>query len=124
LADAQALRREVNPALASGGVAIPERHSRREDEHLRLLAKQEAGCRFFVTQVVYDVNAAKNLVSDYHYECRARGTSLVPRVFACSACGAMQTLNCLRWLGVDVPRWIENDRAHAAGPLEASFAQA
>ena len=70
LADAQALRREANPALSSGGVAIPERHSRREDEHLRLLAKQDAGCRFFVTQVVYDINAAKNLVSDYHYECR------------------------------------------------------
>ena len=67
LADAQALRREVNPALALGGVAIPERHSRREDEHLRLLAKQEAGCRFFVTQVVYDLNAAQNLVSDYLY---------------------------------------------------------
>jgi len=81
LADAQALRREVNPALALGGVAIPERHSRREDEHLRLLAKQEAGCRFFVTQVVYDLNAAKNLVSDYHYECRARGVSAVPFVF-------------------------------------------
>src|SRR5919199_6782975 len=34
LADAQALRREVNSALTLGGVAIPERHSRREDEHL------------------------------------------------------------------------------------------
>src|SRR5918998_2520166 len=72
LADAQELRREVNPALTLGGVAIPERHSRREDEHLRLLSKQEAGCRFFVTQVVYDLNAARNLVSDYHYECRSR----------------------------------------------------
>jgi len=66
LGDAQTLRRAANPDLVTGGVAIPERHSRREDEHLRLLAKQDAGCRFFVTQVVYDVNAAKNLVSDYH----------------------------------------------------------
>ena len=64
LAQAQALRREANPELSVGGVAIPERHSRREDEHLRLLAKQDEGCRFFVTQVVYDVTAAKNLVSD------------------------------------------------------------
>ena len=31
-------------------------------------ARVDAGCRFFVTQVVYDLNAAKNLVSDYHYE--------------------------------------------------------
>jgi hypothetical protein len=60
LAAGQALRREANPSLSLGGVAIPERHSRREDEHLRLLGKQDAGCRFFVTQVVYDINAAKN----------------------------------------------------------------
>ena len=68
-------------SLLLGGVAIPERHSRRENEHLRLIAKQEAGCRFFVTQVVYDLNAAKNLVSDYRYECETRGLQPVPIVF-------------------------------------------
>ena len=118
------LRREANPALSLGGVAIPERHSRRDDEHLRLLAKQDAGCRFFVTQVVYDINAAKNLVSDYHYECQARGISHAPFVFTFSVCGSMKTLDFLRWLGVDVPRWIENDLTHAADPLEASYQQA
>lgn len=123
LAEAQALRGETNPSLLMGGVAIPERHSRRDDEHLRLLAKQDAGCRFFVTQVVYDVNAAKNLVSDYHYECQDRGVSPVPLVFTFSACGSMKTLNFLRWLGVDVPRWIANDLEHAADPLEASYQQ-
>lgn len=123
LAEAQALRGETNPSLLMGGVAIPERHSRRDDEHLRLLAKQDAGCRFFVTQVVYDINAAKNLVSDYHYECQARGVSPVPLVFTFSACGSLKTLNFLRWLGVDVPRWIANDLEHAADPLEASYQQ-
>ena len=124
LVEAQELRREANPNLLMGGVAIPERHTRRDDEHLRLLAKQDAGCKFFVTQVVYDVNAAKNLVSDYHYECRSRGSSPAPLVFTFSPCGSMKTLNFLRWLGVDVPRWIENDLAHAADPLEASCQQA
>ena len=124
LADAQAMRTELNPDLLLGGVAIPERHSRREDEHLRLLAKQEAGCRFFVTQVVYDLNAAKNLVSDYRYECEARGLDPVPIVFTFSVCGSMKTLEFLRWLGVDVPRWIENDLRHATNPLAASLEQA
>lgn len=124
LAEAQTLHRELNPNLLLGGVAIPERHRRRDDEHLRLLAKQDAGCRFFVTQVVYDVNAAKNLVSDYHYECQARGVSPAPLVFTFSPCGSMKTLNFLRWLGVDVPRWIENDLAHSADPLKASYQQA
>jgi 5,10-methylenetetrahydrofolate reductase len=124
LADAQALRTEVNPDLLLGGVAIPERHSRRENEHLRLIAKQEGGCGFFVSQVVYDVNAVKNLVSDYRYECESRGLAPVPIVFTFSVCGSMKTLEFLRWLGVDVPRWIENDLRHSTNPLAASLEQA
>jgi hypothetical protein len=124
LADAHALRFELNPELLLGGVAIPERHSRRENEHLRLIAKQEAGCRFFITQVIYDLNAAKNLVSDYRYECQSRGLTPVPIVFTYSVCGSMKTLEFLRWLGVDVPRWIENDLRHSTNPLRASLDQA
>lgn len=124
LADAQEMRARLNPELLLGGVAIPERHSRRENEHLRLIAKQRAGCRFFVTQVVYDLNAAKNLVSDYRYACEAHGLAPVPIVFTFSVCGSMKTLEFLRWLGVDVPRWIENDLRHSANPLRASLEQA
>ena len=125
LTRAQALRSEVKPDLLLGGVAIPERHTRRGDEHLRLLEKQAAGCAFFVTQVVYDINAAKNLVSDYHYECAARGQEPVPIVFTFSVCGSIKTLEFLTWLGVDVPRWIQNELSHADGnTLEVSFAEA
>jgi hypothetical protein len=121
---AHELRSEVKPDLLIGGVTIPERHTRKGDEHLRLLAKQAAGCAFFVTQVVYDVNAAKNLVSDYRYECAARGLDPVPIVFTFSVCGSVKTLEFLSWLGVDVPRWIQNDLRHADDTLEASFEQA
>jgi hypothetical protein len=120
LARAQALWAEVRPDLPLGGVAIPERHRRSGTEHLRLLAKQDAGCSFFVTQVVYDVNAAKDLVSDYRYECAARGVAPVPIVFTFSVCGSMKTLEFLGWLGVDVPRWIRNDLEHAEDTLQAS----
>jgi len=124
LARAYELRTELQPDLPLGGVAIPERHARRGEEHLRLIAKQAAGCSFFVTQVVYDINAAKNLVSDYRYECAARNLDPVPIVFTFSVCGSMKTLEFLRWLGVDVPRWIENDLRHADDTLEASYDQA
>ncbi len=124
LAEAQSLRSALNPELLLGGVAIPERHSRRENEHLRLIDKQSAGCSFFVTQVVYDVNAAKNLVSDYSYECATRGIEPVPIVFTFSVCGSMKTLEFMRWLGVDVPKWIENDLRHSTDPLAASAEQA
>lgn len=48
----------------------------------------------------------------------------MPIVFTFSVCGSMKTLDFLRWLGVDVPRWIENDLRHAANPLAASLEQA
>jgi hypothetical protein len=124
LAAAQDLARSTNPDLLMGGVAIPERHTRRGNEHERLLAKQAAGCSFFVTQVVYDVNAAKSLVSDYAYACQEAGIDPVPIVFTFSVCGSMKTLEFLRWLGVDVPRWIENDLRHAEDTLQASYDQA
>jgi hypothetical protein len=118
---AQELWARTRPELPLGGVAIPERHTRRDDEHLRLIAKQEAGCSFFVTQVVYDVNAAKNLVSDYRYACAERGLEPVPIVFTFSVCGSLKTLEFLGWLGVDVPRWIHNDLRHADDTLRASY---
>lgn len=121
LKQAQALTREVNPDLLVGGVAIPERHAQQGNEHLRLLAKQDAGTRFFVTQVVYDVNAARNVISDYHYACAERETVAAPIVFTFSVCGSIRTLEFLNWLGVGVPRWIENDLRHAADTLEASY---
>jgi hypothetical protein len=124
LSRAYELRTEVRPDLPLGGVAIPERHARAGNEHLRLIGKQAAGCSFFVTQVVYDVNAAKDLVSDYRYECAAQNLAPVPIVFTFSVCGSMKTLEFLRWLGVDVPRWIANELRHAEDTLDASYDQA
>jgi hypothetical protein len=121
---AHELRAEVAPDLLLGGVAIPERHTRSGEEHLRMLAKQAAGCSYFVTQVVYDVNAAKNLVSDYRYECLSLGLDPMPIVFTFSVCGSIKTLDFLQWLGVDVPRWIQNELRHAEDTLGASFDQA
>lgn len=124
LGHAQRLWAQTKPDLQLGGVAIPERHTRRDDEHLRLLAKQDAGCSFFITQVVYDVNAAKNLISDYRFECARRGSLPVPIVFTFSVCGSLKTLDFLTWLGVDVPRWIQNDLRHADDTLQASYEHA
>jgi hypothetical protein len=120
LADAHRIRAEAAPELLVGGVAIPERHASRGDEHLRMLSKQDSGCNFFVTQVIYDVNAAKNLVSDYHYACLRNGLAPVPIVFTFSVIGGQRTLDFMRWLGVEVPRWIENDVTHADNPLLAT----
>jgi hypothetical protein len=116
LSEAQALRSDVRPELPLGGVAITERR----DEHLRLIAKQQAGCTYFISQVVYNADAAKSLVSDYYYACRERGLAPCPILFTLSVCGSVKTLDFLRWLGVDVPRWLANSLRHADDTLAES----
>lgn len=123
LRQAQDLCRTRAPGLHLGGVAIPERHESRGDEHHRMRGKQDAGVGYFVTQVVYDVGAAKSMVSDYHYACRDAGSPPAPVVFTLSVCGSRKTLEFLEWLGVHVPAWMRNDLRHTDDPLATSYDQ-
>jgi hypothetical protein len=117
LPQAHTLRRDVRPDLLLGGVAITER----ADEHLRLIAKQEAGCAYFISQVIYSADAAKSMVSDYSYACRDRQLEPKPVLFTLSVCGSVKTLAFLKWLGVGVPRWLENSLLHADDTLAESY---
>jgi 5,10-methylenetetrahydrofolate reductase len=120
LADAYALARGV-PNLVLGGIAIAERHVAKEDEHQRILAKQDAGCRFFITQSVYDADSTKSLLSDYALSLRANGRSPAPIVLTFSPCGSVRTLEFMKWLGISFPRWLENELRHSADTLERSI---
>ncbi|WP_326569483.1 5,10-methylenetetrahydrofolate reductase [Amycolatopsis rhabdoformis] len=119
LSTAQALRQSVRPDLMLGGVAITER----PDEYARLITKHQAGCAYFISQVIYSADAAKNMVSDYYYACLERGLTPRPVLFTLSVCGSLKTLAFLKWLGVHVPRWLENSLRHADDTLAESYAQ-
>ncbi len=121
--EAHALREQVRPELPLGGVSITERYSARGDEHLRMLRKQERGCSFFISQVVYNVDATKSLISDYFYECAERGVPPRRMIFTLSVCGSPKTLEFLKWLGVDVPRWLQNSLTRSPDPLTDSYRQ-
>jgi hypothetical protein len=123
LSQAHALHAEIRPDLLLGGVCITERYTRGGDEHLRMLAKQSRGCTFFISQVVYDVDATKSMLSDYFYACADRHLAPRPVILTLSVCGSMKTLSFLQWLGVDVPRWLENTLRRAADPLAESYEQ-
>jgi hypothetical protein len=121
LDDAYSLVRRHAPNLVLGAIAIAERHARRGDEHERMLAKTAAGCRFFVTQAVYDASSSKSLLSDYARAARARGERPLPVVLTFSPCGSPRTLALLKWLGIAVPRWLENELLDARDTLETSL---
>ncbi|XVU26987.1 5,10-methylenetetrahydrofolate reductase [Actinoplanes sp. CA-054009] len=121
LRQAQELRAAVRPNLPLGSVVIGERHARNGDEHHRMIAKQRRGSSFFVTQVIYDLNETKNLLTDYFYECAAQDLMPRPVIFTLSLCGSEKTLEFLKWLGVDVPRWLSTTLSHSADPLADSY---
>ncbi|MEI7444221.1 MAG: methylenetetrahydrofolate reductase [Burkholderiales bacterium] len=120
MGEAYALRRELGSEALLGGVTIPERHRAKGTEHLRVFEKIAQGCSFFVSQGVYDVEASKDLLSDCHYHGREHGLPLVPIVFTLTPCGSEKTLRFMKWLGISIPRWLENDLIHSDDILQRS----
>jgi len=121
LSDAYALRQQHCQQLMLGGVTIPERHSKKGDEHLRLFGKMNKGCQFFVSQCVYNLNDTKNLLSDYYYYALEQGKNMAPLIFTLAPCGSLKTLQFMEWLGIEVPKWLYNDLKHSKDILEASI---
>lgn len=120
LAEAYALRSQHAPSLLLGGVTIPERHTKKADEHLRILGKVNQGCHFFVSQCVYSLNDTKNLLSDYYYSTVDDNRTLSPIIFTLAPCGSLKTLQFMEWLGIEVPKWLYNDLKHSKDILSAS----
>jgi 5,10-methylenetetrahydrofolate reductase len=120
LTNAYALAKQHAPDLLLGGIAIAERHTRSLNEHERVLAKTEQGCRFFVTQAVYDVTSTKSLLSDYALAVHEKNGLPLPIILTFSPCGSVSTLSFMKWLGVAFPRWLENELRFANDPLARS----
>lgn len=121
LTDAYDLRRENHDHLLLGGITIPERHSKKGDENKRIFDKTQKGCSFFVSQCVYNVYESKNLLSDYYYDSIDNNYSLQPIFFTLSPCGSIKTLEFMKWLGIEVPKWLYNDLRHAKDILDTSI---
>ena len=118
--EAYELKKRINDEMPLGGVTIPERHMDKGDEHLRVFKKMEAGCQFFVSQGVYDVNACKNFLSDYYYHGKENNIPLAPVLLTLTPCGSAKTLDFMKWLGISIPRWLENDMLHSQDILQKS----
>jgi hypothetical protein len=123
LADAYQLHGALPRQPVLGGVFIAERHAARADEHQRMLRKQGHGCKFFVSQVCYDLDHVRNLLSDYAYTCRDQRFDPRPTVLTLAPCGSMTTLKFMSWLGIEVPRWLRTQIVRSDDPLAESYDQ-
>ena len=120
LNEAYELKAKNAPNIVLGGICIPERHISKGDEHLRVGQKISAGCEFFITQAVYNINNAKHFLSDYAKLCASSDTKKVPIIFTFTPCGDAKTLSFMRWLGIDVPKYFEGRLMHSSNPVEMS----
>lgn len=120
MSDAYKLRQKVNSDLLVGGVTIPERHISKGDEHIRVFNKIAQGCSFFVSQGVYDVDASLKFLSDYYSYGKEHNIPLVPILFTLTPCGSIKTLEFMKWLGISIPKWLENELIHSDDILQKS----
>ena len=103
-----------------GGVAIPERHYMKKDEHIRMFEKIHNGVSFFTTQAVYNVEASKNMLSNYYYYSKDLSIPMVPVMMTFSPCGSIKTMQFMKWLGIHFPKWLKNDLMHSEDILGES----
>lgn len=120
IGDAYKLRNKTNDNVVLGGVLLSERHKSKGNEHLKVFDKISHGCSFFVSQGVYDVNVSKDFLSDYYYHGKENDIPLAPIIFTLTPCGSKKTLQFMKWLGISIPRWLENDLMHSNDILQKS----
>ncbi|MFF2481421.1 methylenetetrahydrofolate reductase [Paenibacillus sp. NPDC058071] len=121
LLDAYSIASKQTSNLMLGGVVIPERHMKKNDEHLRVAAKTAGGCNFFISQATYNIESSKNFLSDYYYHCQSNGLEMVPILFNLAPCGSQKTLEFMKWLGISIPKWLENDLVNSNDILDKSI---
>ena len=121
LNDAYQINKNAKASIQLGGITIPERHFKKKDEHIRLFNKVDKGCNFFISQCVYNINNAKNFLSDYYYNSVDNNREILPIIFTLTPCGSIKTMEFMEWLGIDIPKWLKNDLKHSKDILADSI---
>ncbi|MGI0071381.1 MAG: hypothetical protein ACRECT_04850 [Thermoplasmata archaeon] len=86
-----------------GNITIPQR----EGEPHRMLSKTRAGAAFFTTQIVFDADAAFEMVRQYDLLCRQASLPPAPVLLSVAPLVDEQDAEFVRWLGADVPEAVE-----------------
>ncbi len=118
--EAYKLKQEIYDELILGGIVIPERHTAKKDEHLRVFFKIHNGCEYFISQAVYDLEAAKRFLDDYALYAKENDRKMVPIIFTFTPCGSIKTLEFMKWLGVHITFSLEKRLINSEDILEES----
>jgi len=111
-------RHQDNSVL--GAVTIPERHQVLQDEDKRILDKMSCGVSYFISQCVFNLDYAKQVIKDLSQTCQQQNAKLPTVIFTLTACGSPKTLTFMEWLGIHVPDQLKQEFLAADNMLEKS----
>ena len=121
LSEAYDLRNSLSNHGILGGVTIFERHFKNENEHLRIIEKMQYGCSVFITQCIFNIGYAKDVLSDLYFYCLANDLKIPTIIFTLTTCGSLKTLNFMEWLGIHCPKWMKNELKNSHDILDSSI---
>ncbi|QIP11228.1 hypothetical protein G8759_00515 [Spirosoma aureum] len=103
-----------------GAVTIPERHNVLKDEDVRMLDKMNCGVSYFISQCVFNLDYAKQVIEDLAINCNRQQIKSPTIIFTITACGSTKTLHFMEWLGIHVPDELKEDLKKSDDILEKS----
>ncbi len=103
-----------------GAVTIPERHAVLKDEDVRMLDKMSCGVSYFISQCVFNIEYAKQVIEDLTNTCNKQNIKFPTVVFTLTACGSAKTLHFMEWLGIHVPDELKEELKASENILERS----
>ena len=103
-----------------GAVTIPERHEVLKDEDVRMLDKMSCGVSYFISQCVFNLDYAKQVIDDLALRCQGQTIKPPTIIFTLTACGSAKTLHFMEWLGIHVPDEMKEDLKKSDDILQKS----
>jgi hypothetical protein len=103
-----------------GCVCIPERHTKKGDEHVNMVRKVEFGAEWFITQGVFSAAPVSKMLNEYGDLCREKGMKPKKVVLTFAPCGRRKTMTFIKWLGMYVPENKEKRIFDAESPVKES----
>jgi len=103
-----------------GAVTIPERHAVLNDEDVRMLDKMNCGVSYFISQCVFNLDYARQVIEDLAQSCNRQRIKPPTIIFTLTACGSVKTLHFMEWLGIHVPDELKAELKQSADMLQKS----
>ncbi|MBT1700429.1 methylenetetrahydrofolate reductase [Fulvivirgaceae bacterium PWU4] len=103
-----------------GAVTIPERHAVLKDEDVRILDKVSSGVSYFISQCVFNVDYARQMLEALVTTCANKNQELPTVIFTLTICGSVKTLHFMEWLGIHIPEAMKEELKVCSSPVARS----